>query len=208
MTDKSVKNYLAALESSTKGDRKDASKIFQKARQELFEANLEANAVAPQQGNTFYEQLTCVGYYPPENRLEAVIQIKQRLGYAGPIPICCTHGSTTPATPGSRGSFEYVAFYIDWNNDGDFSDALIGESVGNVSVNVFDGPYAPPLPNPTHPISYAVYRDIIPSAVLVSGTLVRVRAILSWGVMPTGPTFVPFWGNVLDTTIRIHPTSI
>lgn len=206
MNDKSVKDYLAALESSNKSDRRDAAKLLQKARVELFEANAEPNSIlAPPQGNTFFEQLTCLGYYPHENRLEAVIQIKQRFGYAGPIPVCCTHG-TTPAIPGSRGSFEYVAFYVNWNNDGDFSDQLIGESVGSGYVNVFDGPY-PQVgagPQAPLPISYAVYRDIIPSATLVAGSLVRVRAILSWGVMPTGPNFVPFWGNVLDTTIRIH----
>ncbi|MFN0215813.1 MAG: hypothetical protein ACKVT2_16260 [Saprospiraceae bacterium] len=205
MTDKSVKDYLAALESSAKGEQKNAAKILQKARVELFEANKEPNfLLAPQEGNTFFEQLTCVGYYPPENRLEAVVQIKRRFGYAGEIPICCTHVPGVAAVPGTRGSFEYVAFYVNWNNDGDFSDQLIGENVGSGYVNVFDGPYAPPLPNPTHPISYAVYRDIIPSATLVTGTLVRVRAILSWGVMPNGPGFVPVWGNVLDTTIRIQ----
>src|SRR5438034_4680264 len=64
----------------------------------LTESQFEA--VAQIAGNTKYEELTCVGFNPDLNRLEATLQIKQSFGYRGNL---CTAGST-----------EYVRFFINY----------------------------------------------------------------------------------------------
>ena len=135
-------------------------------------------------GNIFYEELKCLGFYPQERRLEAVIEIKRPSGYGG----------------NALGSYEYVGFYVNWNNDPDFIDT--GDSVGVVYTHIFD----PGSANIRKlPICYSVYRDIIPVPTLPVGTVVRARAILSWQTPPTGPNFKPVWGNVIESWIRIEP---
>ena len=47
--------------------------------------------------DTFYEQVTCLGFNPSTNVLEAVVQVKQASGYDGSL--CQT------------GSYEYVRFF-------------------------------------------------------------------------------------------------
>ncbi|HYO13226.1 MAG TPA: hypothetical protein VE685_08545 [Thermoanaerobaculia bacterium] len=137
---------------------------------------------------------TC-GFYPQETRLECVIDIKQPGGYGGPI--------------GSFGSFEFVQFCVDGDNDGQFS---AGESVGLGIVHVHDETLeaAPPW-------QYAIYRDIDPpgglrtsnsgstTTTITNGTTRRARAILSWVVAPTDCNFSPVWGNRVDFRIRLDP---
>ncbi len=78
--------------------------------------------VKPMKANTKYEELKCIGFYPDRDLLEAVIDVKLPYGYKGNL---C-----------SAGSFEHVRFFVDWDGDGDFTDA--GEDVGIASVNVHD----------------------------------------------------------------------
>jgi hypothetical protein len=52
--------------------------------------------------NTFYEDLTCVGYNSRLQALEATIDIRRATGYLGGL---CT-----------AGSIEYVRFYIDYGS--------------------------------------------------------------------------------------------
>src|SRR3990172_12575515 len=47
------------------------------------------------QGDTFYEELGCVGFQPQFNRLEAVVYVNQPSGYGGEI---CSRG-TPPNRP-------------------------------------------------------------------------------------------------------------
>ena len=50
--------------------------------------NLEVSDFKPVkviQGNSTFEQMTCVGLNPPYDRLEAVLQIKRESGYSGDI---------------------------------------------------------------------------------------------------------------------------
>ena len=68
------------------------------------------------QNNTTYEEVTCIGFNPVTNVLEAVIQIKQPTGYAG--------------DPCAAGSYEYVRFYVDYGSG--FQDA------GYVAVHVHE----------------------------------------------------------------------
>ena len=146
----------------------------------------------PVSGSLFFEEIRACGFYPQETRLECVIDIKQDVGYAGPIE---TFGST-----------EHVYFCVDWNNNGIFEPT---ESVGQGSVVMHDG---------SAKTNYAVYRDInIPggfrtftSAPGVATTATRApilnaQATLSWVMPPTGCNFSPIWGNVFRFRIRLDP---
>ena len=177
-----AKAYLKAM--ATVGKAKNTAKVIEKARGKLYKkaaATATAAAAGPQDGNTFFEEIKCLGFYPQERRLEAVIAIKQPFGYGGNVV----------------GSYEYVGLWVNWDNSGGFVGN--GEDVGSGYVHVFDVP-APAKRLPYH---CAVYRDIIPLPPLRPGTIVRARAILSWLVKPTGPNFVPVWGNRIDRWIRI-----
>lgn len=128
-------------------------------------------------GDTTFEQLTCAGYNPQTRTLEGVIQVKQNSGFSGSL---CTAGST-----------EYVSFF-----------AFVGgawQSLGTARVQVYDLAAA----TPANPINYAVFRVSnvaeIPCHELEG---VPLRAILSWQTEPTGPDFIPTWGNVVNTHIQ------
>jgi len=128
------------------------------------------------QGDTTFEQLTCAGYNPQTRELEAVIQVKKSSGYSGGL---CTRGST-----------EYVGFYGFFNG--------VWNTLGVAKVQVHDLKSAAKTP-----ISYAVFRisnlTEMPCEKLEG---VRLRAILSWNTPPTGPNFIPVWGNVVNTHVQ------
>jgi hypothetical protein len=135
--------------------------------------------------DTSYEELTCVGLWPERNLLEATLVVKRPKGFRG--------------GPCTRGSHEYVRFFIDWNGDGDFLD--FNEDAGVASVNVHDIPQVK-----KHHLCYAVRRQFRPLlAHCKEPYIVKVRAILSWEIVPTGPSFIPIWGNVLECWIQIDP---
>jgi hypothetical protein len=104
----------------------DNTELFEKERLEFTKllannpnyfgtvANTDFPVVQPIKSNTSYETLTCIGLWPEQNMLEATLQVKLPFGFLGPM---C-----------SRGSNEYVRFFIDWDNDGDFDD--FNEDVG------------------------------------------------------------------------------
>jgi hypothetical protein len=128
---------------------------------------------------TSYEELKCVGYNPHLKQLHAVVHVKKDFGYLGGI---CSAGST-----------EYVRFYIDWNNDGNWID------VGLARFTAFDLPGDKPL-------EYSVTLDIDPKERdCTIENLTKVRAILSWNDQPTpgDPSYVPVWGNVVEASIQI-----
>jgi hypothetical protein len=136
--------------------------------------------------NINFEELTCLGLYPEEDILEAVIKIKKPTGYSGNL---CTLGSC-----------EYVAFYIDWGTGTGF------EYVATTNVNVYDIPEAA-----EKQLHFAV-KVVIPNiqARLKDCSVenvVKVKAILSWNYDPTplGHTFKPTWGNVLVRNIQVRP---
>ena len=142
--------------------------------------------VCPMGNNTKYEELRCVGLYPEDNLLEAVIEVKLPYGYKGRL---CDGGSK-----------EYVAFYIDYNDSAGFV------SVGApAEVNIHDMLFV----NGGH-LFYAVCNPFIPEEYLKCDTpqVVKVRAILSWDAIPTGYNYVPVWGNVVDEWVQIRPGEI
>jgi hypothetical protein len=136
--------------------------------------------------NTKYEELKCVGLYPEYDLLEAVFEVKLPYGFKGPL---C-----------KKGSKEYVAFYIDYDDGAGFI------SVGApAEVNLHDISFV----NGGH-IFYAVRKPFIPKQYLKCDTpqIVKVRAILSWEKLPTGPNYNPVWGNVIDVWVQIRPKQI
>jgi hypothetical protein len=150
-------------------------------------------AVMTMQGNTKYEKLRCLGFYPELDQLEAIFDVKLPYGYSGNL---C-----------SSGSYEYVRFYVDWDGDGNFDDP--DEDVGMVSVNVHDIPNSKGLcRDRSKPLSYAVKLNLDPKKFgCKKPHLVKVRAILSWRQPPTAgtPDYPVVWGNVLERWIQIKP---
>jgi hypothetical protein len=127
--------------------------------------------------DTTFEQMTCAGYNPQTRTLEAVIEIKSNAGYNGNL---CT-----------AGSFEYVRFFAFVNG--------VWHDLGTAQVNVHDLKAVAP----GKPVSYAVLKvsDVV-SELCQNLASVPLRAILSWQAIPSGPDFVPFWGNIINTQIQ------
>jgi len=154
---------------------------------------LKIKPILPMKTNTKYEELRCIGFYPENDLLVAIVDVKLPFGYKGSL---CSHGS-----------FEYIRFFIDWDGDGDFTDP--DEDVGLASINVHDIPNSGQVClDKTKPLSYAITVKIdSKKRVCTDPYLVRVRAILSWDVEPPAgnPNYTPVWGNVVDKRIQIKP---
>jgi hypothetical protein len=139
----------------------------------------------PAQGNTTYEQLTCVGLNTSTDTLGAVIKIKKPSGYNGSL---C-----------SVGSVEYVSFWIDWNNNGTFDSY-----VGTATVQVHDI-----LDMPADGLYYCVSLPVDLSNRIKrcnNPNIIGIRAVLSWAVPPstTDPNALNYWGNRLDAKAQIR----
>ncbi|HVZ96637.1 MAG TPA: hypothetical protein VG847_07165 [Chitinophagaceae bacterium] len=147
----------------------------------LKESNLKP--VVQIASNVFYEELKCVSYNPATHVLNAAVTIKQNGGYNG--------GSCT------RGSVEYVRFYVDYLRNGNWIDeGLVGTNVHDLS---FGGN-----------ICYNVHLALNPKNLACCddpAVLPRVWAILSWNSAPPAntPVWTPVWGNVFETNIQIAP---
>ncbi len=151
--------------------------------------NLEASPfkpVLPLSGNTFYEEIGCVGYHPQQQRLEAVVYVYQPSGYGSGL---CGAGST-----------EYVRFYLSFDNGATWQDqGLTSFQVWNVPQGTEGSKrleYAAQLPaNPARKLC------------LLGPKLIRMRAILSWNAPPPAnqPNWNPPWGNRRDATILVEP---
>ena len=139
--------------------------------------------------NVGYEQITCVGYHAGRTQLEATVQIKRPTGYGGDL---C-----------KAGTIEYVRFYLD------YGDGVGWRDQGIVGFNVHDIPNANDCARaPTKPLAYVASLKIEPrQKVCRVPVLPKVRAILSWQVMPPAgaPNYLPIWGNVLEQHIQIQP---
>ncbi|HJW53330.1 MAG TPA: hypothetical protein VJ501_15050 [Burkholderiaceae bacterium] len=142
-------------------------------------------SILPISGNTFYEELGCVGYQPQQRRLEGVVYIYQPGGYGSDI---CGPGTT-----------EFVRFYLSFDHGATWVDQ------GMTSFQAYNIPagtegskrleYAVSLPS--HP----------PRRFCLSDLVVRVRAILSWNnpPPPNQPNWTPVWGNVREARVLIEP---
>lgn len=146
----------------------------------------------PGRSNKNWEEITCVGYDPNTSKLEAVVAIKQSGGYHGGL---C-----------SNASLEYVRFFVDFKDGGGYRD------MGLASFKVADISDAPP--GAQHPLKYmasillddAKYRKFTDCRHAV---IPRVRAILSWNVVPTGdPNQTPHYGNVFEADIQLKKKTL
>lgn len=161
--------------------RAKAAKLEAKVTSAALLAGVDLAGILDQivilQGDTTYEQLTCAGYNPQTRTLEGVIQVKQSSGFSGNL---CSAGST-----------EYVSFF-----------AFFGgawQPLGTATVKVYDLTGV----DPAHPVSYAVFRISNVTEIPCNEiTGIPLRAILSWQEEPTGPNYIPTWGNVLNTHIQ------
>ncbi len=144
-------------------------------------------ALLPQDGDTSFEELTCIGLDPNSpDTLVGVIKVKKSAGYSG-----------GPCTEGSR---EYVTFWADSDGNGSFETCL-----GTASVTVYD------LAVPPQGVHYAVRLPVDLSSYrrpCEQPRVLRIRAIMSWSVAPpcANPNYVPTWGNREETIVHIAPT--
>lgn len=144
-----------------------------------FEAELQIA------GNTTYEEIGCVGFHPQFGRLEAVVYIKQPVGYGGNV---CSAG-----TP------EYVRFYLS------FDGGATWEDQGVASFTAYDVPEGT---EGDRRLEYAVAIEISPPRKFCTvPNVVQARAILSWNLEPPSdqPDFTPIWGDVHDTHLLVDP---
>ena len=143
--------------------------------------------------DTTFEQLREVGLYTKKDILEAFVDVKLPTGYNSGL--CYA------------GSYEYVRFYADWNNDGDYTDE--DEDLGLGSVNVHNIPNTTNLClGQTKPLTYTVTLEINPPKYQCKiENLVKIKAILSWQQIPPAnqPNFSPVWGNVMERWVQIDP---
>jgi hypothetical protein len=136
-------------------------------------------------GNTFYEELRCIGYHPQQRRLEGVVYIYQPSGYG-----------TDVCGPGSP---EYVRFYLSFDSGATWVDQ------GVTSFQAFN------IPEGTEGgkrLEFAVQLEAKNRGRVCSkDPLIRMRAILSWNnpPPPNQPNWSPVWGNVREETILLEP---
>jgi len=139
--------------------------------------------------NTQYEELTCVGYNPQTQLLEATVAVKLPNGYGGNL---CMAGTT-----------EYVRFFVDYGSG--------WEDAGVVGFKVHDIPTGKDCAeHADKPLLYVVSLKLEPKTeCCIHPVLPKVHAILSWEWMPPAGAanagWTPPWGNSLDCNIQIKP---
>lgn len=139
--------------------------------------------------DTSYEQLTCIGFNPDTNFLEATVAVKRPTGYGGDL---CGSGTT-----------EFIRFFVDYGSG--------WEDAGLSGITVHDIPTGKDCADQLDkPLIYAANLRLDPKTKCCdSPVLPKVRAILSWQWMPpAGPAnadWTPVWGNVLECQIQIKP---
>lgn len=145
--------------------------------------------VLPMAGNTYYEELGCVGYHPQQEMLEGVVYVYQPSGYGGGL---CGGGST-----------EYVRFYLSYDNGATWQDQ------GLTSFRTWDVPEGT---EGSRRLEYAVQMKVDPARApcWTGSRLIRMRGILSWNAPPPAhsPNWNPPWGNRRDATILVEPNKL
>lgn len=149
--------------------------------------NSKIKAVLPLKYNTAFEELGCIGYQPILEELTATIKVSRSSGYGGNL---C-----------SKGSFEYVRFFLDYGTG-------IWQDMGLASVNVHDIPDSKDCSGILEkPVSYVVRLKIDPKNMICSkANLPKLRAILSWNTQPNSQANQSVaWGDMKEAHIQIAP---
>lgn len=148
---------------------------------------LQSSIFKHQKSITAWEELVCLGYNPELSRIEAIVNIKRSTGYSGNL---C-----------SKGSPEYVRFFVDYNDGNGFQD------LGLASFRAFNISDAPP--GPQHPISYMIFKDVDDfqkKKLCNNEVIITLRAVLSWNSVPsTDPNDPPVYGNILEAEAVLKP---
>ncbi|WP_298507949.1 hypothetical protein [uncultured Kordia sp.] len=136
--------------------------------------------------STRYEALGCTSFHPATNELRSTIEIKKEFGYQG--------------TGNEQTSYEFVRYYIDYENNGTWEDMGV-TSLKVQNVQNHNG------------LCYGVKLKITPSVsrkCAQSPVLPNIRAILSWEIEPptNTPDYQPIYGNVEEVRIQIAPTKL
>jgi len=176
-----------APDSSKKKAEPQQTQTVPRERLEFRRLLIAGKMAAAAAGNTTYEELTCIGFNPALDLLEGTVQIKRPNGYLGSL---CAAGST-----------EYVRFYVDYGAG--------WVDVGLASFNAHDIPNGVDCAKDAEkPLLYVVTLKLDPNRRNCrTPVLPRVRAILSWNLVPPAntPNWPPPWGNVVDRHIQIKP---
>lgn len=158
---------------------KDLSSLFEINNISIAEVLAQLNKL---KCNTEYEELICVGADYHREALVGTIKIKKSSGYSGGL---C-----------SAGSKEFVSFWVQNDDDCEWTHA------GTTTVNVYDIQNVPEdglFYSAVLPYSFSGLKKDQPKA-----QILKVRAVLSWSVAPTGMDCVNF-GNVVESYIPIQP---
>jgi hypothetical protein len=166
----------------------DPAKLSMKTAEAVF-------GFIPKPFNTSYEAIGCVGFNPQQEELTATISIKRAQGYSG---VLC-----------SKGSYEYVRFYLDYG-DGTWND------MGFTGVNVHDIPDTKDCDKKLEkPISYTLRLKINPRHFTCrKANLPKVRAVLCWNAIPPAndpnctSSFPYLWADKKDVRVQIRPLMI
>jgi hypothetical protein len=139
-------------------------------------------------GNISYEELEDVGLDWNQEKLVATYRVKKSSGYSGGL---CSKGST-----------EYVAFWVDWE------DECKWQYLDTVAVKAYDF-----TPLPDGGLCYSAVLPVDLSKVrrgCGKPRIGRVRAVLSWNTPPSkvDASDVPHWGNRLDAHVLIPPGEV
>lgn len=141
--------------------------------------------VLPIAGNTYYEELGCVGYHPQLRQLQGVVYVYQPGGYGSDV---CGPGTS-----------EFVRFYLSYDGGVSWIDQGL---TSFQAYNISEGTEG------SKRLEYAVSLAVTPNRKLCfADPLIRVRAILSWNnpPPPNSPNWAPVWGNVREATILVEP---
>lgn len=150
-----------------------------------FKWDIAVKEILQTSANTSYEELTDVGLDYNKEQFVASVHVKKSAGYSGNL---C-----------NAGSYEYVAFWADWNNNCEW------EYLGTASVNVHDLGTIPKdglCYSATLPYNFQHRRKKCSNP-----NVVKVRAVLSWNIPPstTNPNSLKTWGNLLDRYVQVKP---
>ncbi|MGD1845832.1 MAG: hypothetical protein ACFB10_10610 [Salibacteraceae bacterium] len=152
-----------------------------------LDIDLDFPVILPKTLDTSYEELLCIGLDSNRDELEAVFEVKRSTGFRGDQ---CRGGSN-----------EYVAFYIDYGDGANGAPNFVPAGAP-VTIRVHDFRVAEKArPNFA---ARAVFTPEMREKCNQAG-LVRLRAILSWDQVPTGPNYQPTWGNIVEANIQIAP---